>query len=469
LATAVGTGTSSISASLNGITGSTVLTVTAATLQSIAVTPVNPSIAKGTTQQFAATGTYTDNSTQVLTGSVTWASATTSVATITAAGLATGVGLGTSTISATLGGISGSTVLTVVSAGTATVTVSTPSPSTYGQSISFSVLVSGAGPVPTGNVQFLIDGSNFGGAVLLTNGAAQSGTISTLPAGNHTITVNYAGDPVYAANTGSNTQQVNKAHLTVTADNKSMGHGDPVPTLTYSLTGFVNNENATTANVTGTVALSTTGTSSSPAGYYPITVGTVSLAAPNYDFPTTVNGTLTIQPKVVDVRVDWGSRSMSILGLNRDLPFINITAIDIIFSDNVNVTSANLALTGVNIPSYSFSQFNYNSTAHDATWTLPTALGVDRLMMALDNVTATPQAGTGPNIALGHYANGFNVLPGDVDGDGVVTSQDVVLVRNMFLGFGGTAVTIFGDLDGNGVVDINDYNAVRRRVGTKLP
>src|SRR6202011_2348790 len=75
LATAVGTGTSSISASLNGITGSTVLTVTAAALQSIAVTPVNPSIAKGTTQQFAATGTYTDNSTQVLTGSVTWASA----------------------------------------------------------------------------------------------------------------------------------------------------------------------------------------------------------------------------------------------------------------------------------------------------------------------------------------------------------------------------------------------------------
>ena len=47
--------------------GSTVLTVTAATLQSIAVTPANPSIAKGLTQQFTATGTYSDSSTQNLT------------------------------------------------------------------------------------------------------------------------------------------------------------------------------------------------------------------------------------------------------------------------------------------------------------------------------------------------------------------------------------------------------------------
>jgi hypothetical protein len=39
-----------------------VLTVTAATLQSIAVTPASPSIAKGLTQQFTATGTYSDSS-----------------------------------------------------------------------------------------------------------------------------------------------------------------------------------------------------------------------------------------------------------------------------------------------------------------------------------------------------------------------------------------------------------------------
>ena len=116
LATAVAQGTSTISATLGGIAGSTVLTVTAAVLQSIAVTPGNPSVPKGLTQQFTATGTFSDNSTQNLTSQVTWASATTSVATITAAGLATAVATGTSTISAALGGITGSTVLTVSAA-----------------------------------------------------------------------------------------------------------------------------------------------------------------------------------------------------------------------------------------------------------------------------------------------------------------------------------------------------------------
>src|SRR5207247_338556 len=78
-----------------------------------AVTPTRTRAAKGATQQFPATGTYPASSTQNLTSQVTGASATTSVATITAAGLATGVAAGTSTISATMNGVTGSTVLTV--------------------------------------------------------------------------------------------------------------------------------------------------------------------------------------------------------------------------------------------------------------------------------------------------------------------------------------------------------------------
>ena len=84
-----------------------------ASLVSIAVTPANPSIGKGATQQFTATGTYSDNSTQNLTSSVTWSSTNTAAATITSAGLATGVATGSTTISAASGSISGSTNLTV--------------------------------------------------------------------------------------------------------------------------------------------------------------------------------------------------------------------------------------------------------------------------------------------------------------------------------------------------------------------
>ena len=108
-AMAMRAGSATLSASLQGHSASTTLTVTAATLVSIAITPPTPSIALGTTQQLTATGTYTDNSTQNLTTQVTWASATTSVATISNAagsnGLATSVAAGTSNITAAMGGI----------------------------------------------------------------------------------------------------------------------------------------------------------------------------------------------------------------------------------------------------------------------------------------------------------------------------------------------------------------------------
>jgi len=119
LATGVTTGTSSISATMGSITGSTTLTVTvtAPVLVSIAVTPGNASVAVGTTQQFTATGTYSDGSTQTLTSTATWSSSAPGVATISNAsgsqGLATAAGVGTTTIKATSGAINGSTTLTV--------------------------------------------------------------------------------------------------------------------------------------------------------------------------------------------------------------------------------------------------------------------------------------------------------------------------------------------------------------------
>src|SRR5208282_3344246 len=106
LATGVATGSTTIQAASGSINGSTGLTVTPApTLVSIAVTPANPSIASGATQQFTATGTYSDGIQQNLTSSVGWTSTNTAVATISSAGLATGVTTGSTTIQATSGSI----------------------------------------------------------------------------------------------------------------------------------------------------------------------------------------------------------------------------------------------------------------------------------------------------------------------------------------------------------------------------
>jgi trimeric autotransporter adhesin len=103
-------------ATLGSISGSTTLTVTNATLLSIAVTPVTPSVPKGSTQQFTATGTYSDGSTQDITATVTWASTDVTKATIAAGGLSSTLVVGTTTIRATSGAITGTTVLTVTAA-----------------------------------------------------------------------------------------------------------------------------------------------------------------------------------------------------------------------------------------------------------------------------------------------------------------------------------------------------------------
>src|SRR5262249_9901343 len=123
-----------------------------ATLTSIAVTPANPTIQIGATQQFTATGTYSDNSTQNITAQVTWASSKTSVATITSLGLASAVSAGSATISATQGAVSGSTTLTVAPA-PLTITTNSPLPQgTVGGAYSTTLAATGGTPPYTWSI-----------------------------------------------------------------------------------------------------------------------------------------------------------------------------------------------------------------------------------------------------------------------------------------------------------------------------
>lgn len=129
LATPLASGTTTITASTQGRSGSTTLTVTNALLQSIEVTPANPSIANGTRQPFTATGRFDDGSAQDLTAAVTWTSSDPSVSIGNVSGsqglaASTALGAATSVITATLGPISGTTVLTVKAVTLASVSAS---------------------------------------------------------------------------------------------------------------------------------------------------------------------------------------------------------------------------------------------------------------------------------------------------------------------------------------------------------
>ena len=83
------------------------------TLLSIAVTPETASIERGSTQQYTAIGTYSDDSTADISTDVAWASSNTWVATINEQGLATGLDEGIATIIATLDGVEGNATLSV--------------------------------------------------------------------------------------------------------------------------------------------------------------------------------------------------------------------------------------------------------------------------------------------------------------------------------------------------------------------
>ena len=90
--------------------------LTPAGLLSIALSPVSPWVPVGSTEDFVATGTFSGNTTQIL-SSATWTSSNTAVATITNdssnSGHADAVASGTTIIEACTGSVCGSTTMTV--------------------------------------------------------------------------------------------------------------------------------------------------------------------------------------------------------------------------------------------------------------------------------------------------------------------------------------------------------------------
>ena len=111
-------GTSVISATSEGVTGTTVLTVgaPAASVAYVGVTPTPSTIAVGGTVQLSAQ--LRDASGNILTGrTITWSSANSGIATVGSSGLVTGKAAGTTTVSATADGVSGSATVTVTGSG----------------------------------------------------------------------------------------------------------------------------------------------------------------------------------------------------------------------------------------------------------------------------------------------------------------------------------------------------------------
>ncbi|MGB3006684.1 MAG: MBG domain-containing protein [Chitinophagaceae bacterium] len=121
-----------------------------------------------------------------------------------------------------------------------------------------------------------------------------SGNIHITGSGTADITVTQQTDGIFPTASVTRTLTVDKAALTITADNKTKYEGVANPVFTFSYAGFVLGENAGVLQTPPVAA--TTATIASPPGTYPITV--TGATAANYNI-TFASGALTIIPKLV--------------------------------------------------------------------------------------------------------------------------------------------------------------------------
>ena len=252
VATAVAAGTSTITATLNGVSGTASLAVVAATkiLVSIAVTPATVSISAGATQQFTATGTYSDGSTANISSSATWSSSSTATATINTTGLATAVAAGTSTITAAVSSVSGTAALTVTAKTLTSIAVTPPAPSiAAGETQQFTATATYSDG-STANVSTTATWSSSSTATATINA---TGLATAVAAGSSTITASLSGVNGTAILTVT-AKAITSIAITPAAASFAIGSTQQfTATATYS--------DGTTANITSTAAWSIANTS----------------------------------------------------------------------------------------------------------------------------------------------------------------------------------------------------------------
>ncbi len=150
---------------------------------------------------------------------------------------------------------------------------------------------------------------NGDGVVSLTSPAVATTTATAAShAGSYAITPGGAASANYTIQYGNGSLTITPVNLTITADNKSMVKGSSVPSLTASYAGFVNGETA--AALATPASLTTTATSSSPAGTYPINAS--GATSPDYII-TYLSGLLTVTPATLStLSVSASSTSVSV-------------------------------------------------------------------------------------------------------------------------------------------------------------
>ena len=143
-------------------------------------------------------------------------------------------------------------------------------------------------PALTVSYSGFVNGDNASSLTRKPRVSTTATAASHVAGGPYSVTAGGAADPNYSFTYVAGTLAITRAPLTITVANQSMILGDMLPPLTSAYTGLVNGD--TPARLSASAVLSTTATSQSPAGTYPINV---SFASSDYKI-TQVSGTITV-------------------------------------------------------------------------------------------------------------------------------------------------------------------------------
>ena len=277
---------------------------------------------------------------------------------------------------------------------------------------------------------------------------------SAINVGTYTATAQIANENyVLAESSKTATFTITARALTITANNHEIIYGSAPATNGYTISGIIEGETPETANIGGTVKLTTNYTQYGNVGEYDIIVDISGLSSPNYSF-TAVNGKLTVNKKELTVtaknhEITYGEEPSAngytingfvnnenesvIKGLEnityiidyaqwQDIGLFSITPkVDGLSADNysfkansdgiLSVKQLNIQLSGIIERNYDGSEFLFDKnlfTAATATFTAPQNPGIDLKKLPYDIYQCISNAGNAQNF---DSTNGIAVTP----------------------------------------------------------
>ncbi len=277
--------------------------------------------------------------------------------------------------------------LTLV-AGTETKLTTSSSSTTYGQSLTFTAVVTSTGvAVTSGSVAFSIGSTQLALVPVNSSGRASFTTTTLNVSGSpYTIDAVYLPSATLLASSASVGVSVSAATLTIyPSDNQSKVYGDALPALSFIATGLVNNDASTL--VTG--SLGTTATASSAVGSYPFTLGTLS-AGSNYVLALANPAPqFTVSAALLTILPD--ENQSKIYGDNN--PALTYTASGLKNNDPISVLSGALATTATTSSSVGSYPFALGTLTAGSNYSLVLANNAPTFTVKAASLTITPDAG----------------------------------------------------------------------------